>query len=128
MGHSFDDNGVYIGWSNLFNYSSLEALQASEQLPMPQGRQYKLDKNGYDLTKYEEIFKNINEVEQIKLLTTIINELNDIKAVDGKVLVNSSKDSILYQSIVSHEKTKLPQDLKLESFKNFISSHIETTI
>lgn len=128
MGHSFDDNGVYIGWSNLFKYSSLEALQASEQLPMPQGRRYKLDKNGYDLTKYEEIFKSLNDVEQVKLLTKILNDLNNIKAIDGKVLVNSSKDSILYQSIVSHEQTKLPQDLKLESFKNFISSHIETTI
>lgn len=128
MGHSFDDNGVYIGWSNLFKYSSLEALQASEQLPMPQGRHYKLDKNGYDLTKYEEIFSNLNDVEQIKLLTKILNDLNDIKAIDGKVLVNSSNDSLIYQSIISHENTELPQDLKLESFKNFISSHIETTI
>ena len=96
MGHSFDDNGVYIGWSNLFKYSSLEALQASEQLPMPQGKHYKLDKNGYDLTKYEEIFSNLNDVEQIKLLTKILNDLNDIKAIDGKVLVNSSNDSLIY--------------------------------
>lgn len=128
MGHSFDDNGVYIGWSNLFDYSSLEALQASEQLPMPQGRRYKLDANGYDLTQYEADFASANAVDRIKLLTKILNDLNEIKAVDGKVLVNSSSDSIIYQSIISHENTELPQDLKLESFKNFISSHIETTI
>ena len=40
MGHSFDNNGVYIGWSNQFDYSSVEALKASEQLPMPSKTQY----------------------------------------------------------------------------------------
>ena len=128
MGHSFDDNGVYIGWSNLFKYSSLEALQASEQLPMPQGRRYDLDKFGYDLTRYEQIYNNSNDVDKTKLITKILNDLNNIKAFDGKVLVNSSNESLLYQDIISHENTKLPQELKLESFKNFISSHIETTI
>lgn len=128
MGHSFDDNGVYIGWSNLFDYSSLEALQASEQLPMPQRRKYKLDANGYDLTQYDASFASANTADRIKLLTKILNDLNEIKPIDGKVLINSSSDSIIYQSIISHENTELPQDLKLESFKNFIASHIETTI
>lgn len=128
MGHSFDDNGVYIGWSNLFKHSSLAALQASEQLPMPQGRRYDLDKSGYDLTQYEQQYADSDDVGKIKLLTKILNDLNDIKAIDGKVLVNSTNDSLIYQAIISHENTELPQDLKLESFKNFISSHIETTI
>ena len=128
MGHSFDDNGVYIGWSNLFNYSSLEALKASEQLPMPSGRRYNLNKDGYDLTQYEELYNTADDVDKIKLITKILNELNEIEAVDGVVLVNSSNESLLYQDIISHEDTKLPQDLKLESFKNFISSHIETVI
>jgi hypothetical protein len=96
MGHSFDDNGVYIGWSNLFKYSSLEALQASEQLPMPQGRRYDLDKFGYDLTRYEQIYNNSNDVDKTKLITKILNDLNNIKAFDGKVLVNSSNESLLY--------------------------------
>ena len=36
MGQCFDTNGKYIGWSNLFDYSTEETLQASEYLPMPQ--------------------------------------------------------------------------------------------
>ena len=36
MGLCFDTNGKYIGWSNLFDYSTDETLAASEYLPMPQ--------------------------------------------------------------------------------------------
>lgn len=36
MGLCFDTNGKYIGWSNLFDYSTIETLNASEYLPMPQ--------------------------------------------------------------------------------------------
>ena len=35
MGLSFNGSGKYVGWSNLFDYSSLEAIRASEYLPMP---------------------------------------------------------------------------------------------
>lgn len=36
MGLCFDTNGKYVGWSNLFDYSTDETLAASEYLPMPQ--------------------------------------------------------------------------------------------
>ena len=34
MGQSFDDS-VYVAWSNLFDYSTVETLQASKTLPIP---------------------------------------------------------------------------------------------
>jgi hypothetical protein len=40
MGLSFDTNGKYIGWSNLFDFSSSATLEASEKLPMPKGVKY----------------------------------------------------------------------------------------
>jgi len=40
MGLEMDDNGRYLGWSNLFNLDSLENIEASETLPMPTGRTY----------------------------------------------------------------------------------------
>lgn len=36
MGLCFDTNGKYVGWSNLFDYSTDKTLAASEYLPMPQ--------------------------------------------------------------------------------------------
>lgn len=35
MGYEFDDNGKFVGWSNLFRYASIEALNASQYLPTP---------------------------------------------------------------------------------------------
>jgi hypothetical protein len=35
MGYEFDENGKYIGWSDIFDYTSVDTLQASEKLPMP---------------------------------------------------------------------------------------------
>ena len=32
MGLCFDDNGKYLGWSNLFNYDNEATLEASEKL------------------------------------------------------------------------------------------------
>jgi hypothetical protein len=40
MGLNFDNNGIYMGWSDLFSYNSLEEINASEELPMPVGRHY----------------------------------------------------------------------------------------
>jgi len=35
MGLAFDDNGSYIGWSSLFDYTSVATIKASEYLTMP---------------------------------------------------------------------------------------------
>jgi len=35
MGLAFDDNGSYVGWSNLFDYTDIDTLTASEKLPLP---------------------------------------------------------------------------------------------
>lgn len=40
MGYEFDDNGKYIGWSDIFDYSGIEELKASEYLPIPTGTKY----------------------------------------------------------------------------------------
>ena len=40
MGLSFNGVGKYVGWSSLFDYSSVEAIKASEYLPMPNKTQF----------------------------------------------------------------------------------------
>jgi hypothetical protein len=42
------------------------------------------------------MINNSNDVDKTKLITKILNDLNNIKAIDGKVLVNSSNESLLY--------------------------------
>ena len=49
MGLQFDNSGVYMGWSNLFDYTSLQTIEASELLPMPQKIEYQIASDGVDL-------------------------------------------------------------------------------
>lgn len=45
LGSEFDDNGKYVMWSNLADISSVENLEASQQLPFPTGRESELEIN-----------------------------------------------------------------------------------
>jgi hypothetical protein len=51
MGYTFDDNGRYIGWSNLFDLSNIDTLKASEYLPIPNGVTYTRTSDGLDITE-----------------------------------------------------------------------------
>lgn len=62
LGLSFDDNGKYIGWSTLFDYSSQESLSISEYLPAPQKTVYNKVDTGYDLNNYLQIIKESNKI------------------------------------------------------------------
>jgi len=52
MGHEFDDNGIYLGWSNLFDYSDIDTLHASENLPYPRYITYIKGENGININEY----------------------------------------------------------------------------
>lgn len=145
MGYSLDANGIYIGWSNMFNYDTLETLKASEELPMPTGRKYIYSEDGYDLSKvlengvevnYEQLYDQAEGAKKVLILAKVLKHLNNLSSLKLKVS-DTTKDpntdvvkstNALYQAIKSHEATKLPQHLYLEGFKNFISSHIQNTV
>jgi hypothetical protein len=50
MGQSFTDDGEYIRWSNLFDFSSYETLAVSKTLPVPRGYTLKVVDERYDIT------------------------------------------------------------------------------
>ena len=52
MGLSFDGNGRYVGWSSLFDYSSEEAIKASESLPMPKRIRYVVSQDGVNIDSF----------------------------------------------------------------------------
>ena len=40
MGLNFDNSGMYYQWSDLFDYSTIQTLKASEYLPLSKGYKY----------------------------------------------------------------------------------------
>jgi len=53
MGLVMDNNGRYLGWSKLFDLTSLENIEASETLPLPQERTYVKSDSGIIIDESE---------------------------------------------------------------------------
>ena len=134
LGHEFDENGNYIGWSCLFNYDTIEELHASENLPYPDpNRIYEKSSDGINITEYVNNIKNSTGVTKINHLVRLINFLkkqNTLKITyegDGRVILNGIEDTI-ENHINNHQNTHIPDIYKVAVMKNFVSSHIQKQI
>lgn len=141
MGLSFDGNGCYVGWSNLFKYDSIETLKASEFLPMPKKKVYKKTNSGVNIDSFiNEIIQATTPAERIlkyaKLLKYLnnnnITEVNytapDIDEDEDEDDDNNLNGNKILKKIKQHEFTIIPYSLQEDANKNFISSHIQNTV
>lgn len=127
MGLSFDGNGRYVGWSNLFDYSSLETIKASEYLPMPKKKVYEVTPSGFNIDSFiVNILGATDAVARINGYVELLNYLNDNNITQINYTVPEGVEVV--QAIRTHEFTKVPYSLQEEASKNFISSHIQNTV
>ena len=87
MGHDFDDNGKYIGWSDLFDLSSQETLKASEYLPTPDNETYMQVRPGKESNldiseEFQKILTSPNRTAIIRNIADLLTKLSSIKASD----------------------------------------------
>nr|DAH58204.1 MAG TPA: hypothetical protein [Bacteriophage sp.] len=79
MGYEFDDNGKYVGWSDLFDYSSIEGLKASEYLPIPDNVIYEKRDDGFDITEQiTNIASKSTKAEKIRAYADLLTKLQDV--------------------------------------------------
>jgi hypothetical protein len=71
MGTAISRDGTIVSWSPFFNWSSIEALEASTELPLPSGKTYIHNSKGYS--------PNLND--------KTLNLINKISLVRGKAVV-----------------------------------------
>jgi len=86
MGLSFDDNGRYIGWSNLFDISSIETLEASEKLPQPKHLVYNFISNEAKLRA--SLTSSNTDPTLLESLNNIVDiniDVNNIEKVDNLI-------------------------------------------
>ena len=77
MGFNFDDNGQFIGWSDLFDYSSNEALESSCSLPVPRNSKWIKTNNGINIERYAEEAQRAYDSNNIILRNDLINKVLD---------------------------------------------------
>jgi len=88
MAYALDANGMYENWSPLFDYSSKEALDLSEKLPIPTGipinfqimstKEIKgLNRTGVDLTDTIKTANGkLNHIETLNLINDLLPRIN----------------------------------------------------
>lgn len=110
MGLSFDTNGKYLGWSNLFNYNSIEELEASEKLPMPKNVKHMyISDIGQATMKLRNALQNaiesenIEDQEKFQLYLEKIQDTVDIEEDINKIEkeVNNVKRINLYANLLN---------------------------
>lgn len=127
MGLSFDANGMYIGWSNLFDYSSLETIRASEYLPMPKGKIYEVTSDGFNIDSFiQKISEAVQPETKIYRYVELLNYLNKYEIT--QITYTHPEGDQIVEDIRMHEATRIPQTLIEDAQKNFISSHIQNTV
>lgn len=143
MGLSFDGNGCYVGWSNLFNYDSIETLKASEFLPMPKKKVYKKTNSGVNIDSFiNEIIQATTPTERILKYAKLLKYLNNNNITEVNYTApdivededededddNNLNGNKILKKINQHEFTIIPYSLQEDANKNFISSHIQNTV
>ena len=130
MGMSFNGTGKYVGWSNLFDYSSVKAIKASEYLPMPNKTDFVKDDSGTNIDKFISVInaanQNDNRASRIRAYADLLTYLNDNNITEITWTIEPSED--IMQNLRSHEYTKIPKNMLEMASKNFISSHIQNTV
>lgn len=136
MGQSYDENAAYIGWSPLFNYNSVETLQASKTLPIP--KRIVVYKGDYDISSeintlinlaenqdVNEVLQNVHKlgnaafIRQLSKIIRIAEQHNGINySGDAKVL------NTLIETINKHENYLISDNVAESAFKNVASANI----
>lgn len=136
MGQSYDENATYIGWSPLFNYNSVETLQASKTLPIP--KYIVVYKGDYDISSeintlinlaenqdVNEVLQNVHKlgnaafIKQLSKIIRIAEQHNGINySGDTKVL------NTLIETINKHENYLISDNVAESAFKNVASANI----
>lgn len=125
MGFNFDDNGQFIGWSDLFDYSSNEALESSCSLPVPRNSKWIKTNNGINIERYAEEAQKAYDSNNIILRNAFINKVLDNidYSPNSTIEVNYSSPILnqLISDINTHESTQLSGDNKILAFQNAVS-------
>lgn len=125
MGFNFDDNGQFIGWSNLFDYSSNEALESSCSLPVPRNSKWIKTSNGINIERYAGEAQRAYDSDNVILRNALINKILDNIDYNPNSTIEVNYSSPILDQLINdinvHESTQLSGDNKILAFQNAVS-------
>lgn len=135
MGQSYDNNGIYIQWSPLFDYTDAQTLYLSKQLPVPENFNLEINDNGVDITnELLTIIQNTDDDLQplshdartINLITyaALLKKINKTKGLINYNLSNNPKITKVIDLLYQHIKYRIPENVAEAAYKNVASANI----
>ena len=141
MGLAFDDNGSYVGWSSLFDYYDIDTLYESEKLPLPRRSSQEpltqvdggIDINSElkEITELNALIASGKDLEEkqhrlrrLQLYNQIFTKLGD----NTKISKVDKASEQAFNDLLNHFNTQYPPGMQSQILRNFISSHIQSTI
>ena len=132
MGFNFDDNGQFIGWSNLFDYSSNEALESSCSLPVPRNSKWIKTSNGINIERYAGEAQRAYDSDNVILRNALINKILDNIDYNPNSTIEVNYSSPILDQLINdinvHESTQLSGDNKILAFQNAVSWTTQTIV
>lgn len=135
MGQSYDDNAIYIKWSDLFDYTSLATLQASKTLPIPKQIEIVNDIDGInldsDINSLLALLDNdcklfgteSQRVRALQLFSKILKQAENNNGIISYTGTNPKFDKLL-KVLNNHEYYHLPNNIAESAYKNVASANI----
>ena len=138
MGLAFDDNGSYVGWSTLFDYTDEDTLRLSEKLPLPNSNKVIVEDPQSEIDINEEL-NHIASIDQTLKQGKSLNEkadrmlrlqlyLNIFDKLGNNTFVKTVTNKGALAALNKHFSTVYPPGQQSKILRNFISSHIQESI
>lgn len=137
MGCNIGNDGKYMKWSNLFDYSSEESLLASMKLPVAEESYVNVETNdGIDVQKYVDTFPTGDtNVAKLKWASGLLNYIENYrqKTKDSDIRIKKmvgDKNVIdeITRMLYTHYSTSLSDENMDSAYKNYVSANIQNVI
>jgi hypothetical protein len=135
MGQSYDGNGNYIQWSPLFDFTSVDTLTISKQLPTPEKVVLTKSDDGIDITTELTTILNSSDaklepinyearIERLKALVSVIKKINKAQGLINYRISESPKLDKIFELLNQHIHYVIPENVAEAAYKNVASANI----
>lgn len=130
MGQSFSDDGMYIGWSPLFDYSSEQMVDASKTLPLPRGNKLiVVEGEQYSIENELNSILASSGPERLRKVANLIYKIDNNNGRYNYIAgTNADEKRRLIRQIQKHEDYKVSYRQREQAYKNVASANIRNVV
>lgn len=130
MGQSFSDDGMYIGWSPLFNYSSEQMVDASKTLPLPRGNKLiVVEGEQYSIENELNSILSSSGPERLRKMANLIYKIDSNNGRYNYIVgENADQKQKIIEQIQKHENYKVSYRQREQAYKNVASANIRNVV